>query len=148
VLADHWRAAGRSDGALRVGVVSALGSLPFCLVAFTAGSLTVLVVALAPLLFFATFAIGAAPAAIQFMTPAAHRAVASAIYLFFLNLVGMGIGPFLAAVITDRVFGNDQAVGLSVAIVTTASAVGAAALLAWSLPDHRRAVAAAAGEAR
>lgn len=148
VLADHWRAAGRSDGALRVGVVSALGSLPFCLIAFTASSLTVLVVVLAPLLFFATFAIGAAPAAIQFMTPAAHRAVASAIYLFFLNLVGMGVGPFLAAVITDRVFGNDQAVGLSVAIVTTASAVGAAALLAWSLPDHRRAVAAAAGEAR
>jgi MFS family permease len=145
VLADHWRAAGRSDGALRVGVVSALGSLPFGLLAFTASSLTLLVVALAPLLFFATFAIGAAPAAIQFMTPAAHRAVASAVYLFFLNLVGMGAGPFLAALITDRVFGNDQAVGLSVAIVTTASAVGAAALLAWSLPDHRRAVAAAAG---
>jgi MFS family permease len=144
VLADHWRAAGRSDGALRVGVVSALGSLPFGLLAFTATGLPVLVVALAALLFFATFAIGAAPAAIQFMTPAAHRAVASAVYLFFLNLVGMGAGPFLAALITDRVFGNDQAVGLSVAIVTTASAVGAAGLLAWSLPDHRRAVAAAA----
>jgi MFS family permease len=143
ILADRWRAAGHGDGALRVGIVSAVGSLPFALIAFVTSSLPVLVVALAPLAFFATFAYGAAPAAIQFMTPAANRAVASAIYLFFLNFVGMGIGPFLTALVTDRVFGNDQAVGLSIAIVATASALGAAAFLAWSLPDHRRAVAAA-----
>jgi hypothetical protein len=57
----------------------------------------------------------------------------------------MGIGPFLTALVTDRVFGNDQAVGLSIAIVTATSAMGAAAFLGGSLPDHRRAVAAATG---
>lgn len=143
VLADRWRAAGRGDGALRVGVVSAAGSLPFGLAAFATESLPLLVAALAPLAFFGTFAYGAAPAAIQLMTPAANRAVASAVYLFFLNLVGMGVGPVLVAVVTDRVFASDTAVGLSLAVVVTLSAVGAAALLAWSLPDHRRAVAAA-----
>jgi MFS family permease len=143
VLADRWRAAGRGDGALRVGVVSAVGSLPFGLAAFATDSLPLLVASLAPLAFFGTFAYGAAPAAIQLMTPAGNRAVASAVYLFFLNLVGMGIGPVLVAVVTDRVFASDNAVGLSLAIVVTVSAVGAAALLAWSLPDHRRAVVAA-----
>lgn len=143
LLADHWRARGRPDGALRVGVVSAVGSLPFGLLAFTTESLPVLVAALAPLSFFGTFAYGAAPTAVQFMTPAANRAVASAVYLFFLNLVGMGGGPFVTALVTDRVFGNDNAVGQSLALVIVASAAGAAALLAWSLPDHRRAVAAA-----
>jgi hypothetical protein len=143
VLADRWRAAGRGDGALRVGVVSAAGSLPFGLAAFATDSLPVLVASLAPLAFFGTFAYGAAPAAIQLMTPAANRAVASAVYLFFLNLVGMGVGPVLVAVVTDRVFASDNAVGLSLAVVVTLSAVGAAALLAWSLPDHRRAVATA-----
>jgi MFS family permease len=143
VLADRWRAAGRGDGALRVGVVSAVGSLPFGLAAFATDNLPLLVASLAPLAFFGTFAYGAAPAAIQLMTPAPNRAVASAVYLFFLNLVGMGAGPVLVAVVTDRVFASDNAVGLSLAVVVTLSAVGAAALLAWSLPDHRRAVAAA-----
>jgi MFS family permease len=147
VLTDRWRAAGRSDAALRVGVVSAVGSLPFGLLAFTTGTLPLVVAALAPLAFFSTFAYGAAPAAIQFMTPAAHRAVASAVYLFFLNLVGMGGGPFITALVTDRVFGSDQAVGLSLAAVSTVSAVAAAALLAWSLASHRQAVADAATSA-
>ncbi len=128
---DRAQQQGRSDGPLRAGVISAVGSLLFGSVAPLAGSLTLALVLYAPLLFFCTFAYGAAPAAVQLMTPAPMRAVASAIYLFFLNFIGMGLGPLLTAAVTDYVFRSDLAVGRSLALVVGVSAAGSALLLAW-----------------
>ena len=59
------------------------------------------------------------------------RAVASAVYLFFLNFVGMGLGPLLTASVTDYVFRSDLAVGRSLALVVGVSAALSALLLAW-----------------
>jgi hypothetical protein len=39
------------------------------------------------------------------------------VYLFVLNLVGLGLGPTAVAVLTDYVFRADAAVGRSLAIV-------------------------------
>lgn len=128
---DRAQRLGQSGGPLRAGVISAVGSLLFGICAPVAGSLELALALYAPLLFFSTFAYGAAPAAMQLMTPAPLRAVASAIYLFFLNLVGMGLGPLVTAAATDYVFGDDLAVGRSLALVLGVSASMATALLAW-----------------
>ena len=137
-LADRWQAAGQADAPLRVGVISAAGCVVFGALATAADTLETTRLLLAPLLFFSTFAYGAAPAALQVITPAATRAVASALYLFVLNLVGMGLGPLITATLTDQLFADDLAVGRSLAIVMAVSAAGAALLLGWGCRHFRR----------
>lgn len=137
---DRGQRLGRPDGPMRVGVISAAGSLLFGVAAPLAGSLDLALALYAPLIFFSTFAYGAAPAAVQMMTPAPMRAVASAIYLFFLNFVGMGLGPLMTAAVTDYVFRSDLAVGRSLALVVGVSAALSALLLAWGCRHFRATV--------
>ena len=67
---------------------------------------------------FATaFAFGAGATGIVILTPARMRAQASAIYLLFVNLIGIGLAPYLTAALTQYVFADDLAVGRSSAIV-------------------------------
>ena len=140
-LADRWQAAGASDAPLRVGVISALGCVAFGMFATAADTIEATRILLAPLLFFSTFAYGAAPAALQVITPPKTRAVASALYLFVLNLVGMGLGPLITATLTDWWFADDLAVGRSLAVVMASAAAGAALLLGWGSRYFRQAIA-------
>jgi MFS family permease len=134
---DREQRLGRVDGPMRAGVVSAMGALLFGAIAPIATNLDLMLLLYAPLVFFSTFAWGAAPAAVQIMTPGPMRAVASAIYLFFLNLVGMGLGPLFTATATDYIFGDDLAVGMSLALVVSAAAGLSAVLLAWGCRHFR-----------
>jgi hypothetical protein len=59
------------------------------------------------------------------------RAQVSALFLFVNNLVGIGAGPVAVALLTDRVFGVPQSVGMSVAIVG-AVAAALAAVVQWA----------------
>ncbi|MBT4617286.1 MAG: MFS transporter, partial [Gammaproteobacteria bacterium] len=79
--------------------------------------------------------------AIQQVTPNRMRGLVSAFYLFFLNLIGIGLGPTITALITDYVFNNDQAVGFSLAIMAGCSGLLAALLLGIGLKPFRAEVA-------
>ena len=68
------------------------------------------------------------------------RAQASAIYLLFVNMIGIGLAQFLTAALTQYVFEDNLAVGKSSAIVTGGAAIIAAALFVWGLPHFRAAV--------
>ena len=57
------------------------------------------------------------------------RGQVSALYLFFLNLVAVGLGPTFTAAITDFVFRDEAAVGYSIAITCVISGIAAALLL-------------------
>jgi hypothetical protein len=92
---------------------------------------------LLPIGFFTSFAFGAGGAAVVVLTPPRMRAQASAVYLFFLNMIGLGLAPFLTARLTDAVFQADLAVGKSCAIVAGGAALVAALLFAWGLPHFR-----------
>jgi MFS family permease len=95
-------------------------------------------VLLIPMVFFASMPFGVAPAAIQRMMPNTMRAQATAIYLFAINLIGMGLGPTVAALLTERVFHDKNAVHHSLLIVGTVSYVSAILLLGISLACYRR----------
>jgi len=56
------------------------------------------------------------PTIIQLATPNRMRAQMSAIYLLVVNLVGIGFGPTVVALITDYGFENELAVGKSIVI--------------------------------
>lgn len=90
-------------------------------------------VLMAPALFFGSFPFGLGVAAIQQITPNQMRGQVSAIYLFFSNLLGIGTGPVLVALVTDYVFGDDMALAWSMAIVGGLSALAATFILAWGL---------------
>ena len=78
-----------------------------------------------------------APAAIQEIMPNAMRGQASAIYLFVVNLLGLGLGPTAVALVTDYVFRDDQAVRYSLLIVMTSAELIALGLLWKGLKPYR-----------
>jgi hypothetical protein len=66
------------------------------------------------------------------------RGQASALYLFVINLIGLGLGPTAVAVMTDYVFRNDNAVNYSLLVVGTLTHIGSATLLWAGLKPYRR----------
>lgn len=137
-LADHWTATrGWRDATIRVGIVAGLVWLPFGVLFPLVPNATHAVVLLTAACFAASAPFGVAPAAIQQIVPNAMRGQASALYLFVINLIGLGLGPTAVAATTDYVFRDDRAVNYSLAIVTVVANLLAAAILWWSLPAYR-----------
>ena len=94
-------------------------------------------VMLAPLVFFASFPFAPAAAALQLVTPNRLRGQVSAVYLFVVNLTGIGLGGTVTALLTDGFFGRDDAVGYSMALVGAVAAPLAALVLRAGLPYFR-----------
>lgn len=136
-LADVWSRNGKTDSQLRVAWIAAVCGIP-CSIAYPmmpTGELTA--VLLIPTVFFGSMPFGVAPAAIQRMMPNTMRAQATAIYLFVINLIGMGLGPTVAAMLTVNYFKDENAVHLSLQMVGVASYALASMLLAVSLKSYR-----------
>ena len=128
-VADAVRARGTLQANMLVGVSIALLWIPVHFLLFLAPSAGWAVVWLAPACVFAAAPFGIAPAAIQQMMPAAMRGQASAVYLFILNLIGLGLGPTAVAFFTQHVFGRDNAVNYSLLVVAVTASLAAAVLL-------------------
>jgi len=141
-LTDHLRARGHTDAALRVGLIASASLVPFATACTLLKDALLSTLCLVPIGFFTAFAFGAGATAVVVLTPARMRAQAAAIYLLFVNLIGIGLAPYLTAVMTDRVFGSDLAVGKSCATVAGGAALIATVLFGWGLPHYRAAVAA------
>lgn len=136
-LADRWSHHGCLDAPLRVALIGCLCGLP-CAVAYplaSTGELTAWL--LIPMVFCSSLPFGVAPAAIQRMMPRSMRAQATAIYLFVINIIGMGMGPTVTAYFTDNVYRNPKMVHYSLLIVGVASYLIASLLLALSLKSYR-----------
>ncbi|MBY0511100.1 MAG: MFS transporter [Rhodospirillaceae bacterium] len=121
-LADRFVTRGNLDGHMRVGMLYGLGI-------FICGGLGPLMPVVAVSLALAAFTMffsntwnGVSAAALQLVTPPQMRGQMSAIWLFFSNLVVMTFGPLMVALITDYIFGREDAVGYSLAMSATISA--------------------------
>jgi len=89
--------------------------------------------------FFSLTWAGVNIATLQTVTPPRMRGQVSATYLFFTNMIGLGIGPTGIAASTDHLFHRDSAVGWSIALVSTiAMAVAILILLAGRGAMKRR----------
>lgn len=137
-LADWWSQRGRVDATLRVAWLSTLCGLPFLILYPLAPTGTITAFLLIPTIFFGSMPFGVAPAAIQRMMPNTMRAQATAIYLFVINLIGMGLGPTAVALLTEHVFQNEKDLHYSLLIVGSSSYLIAAILLGISLKSYRR----------
>lgn len=139
-VSDALLARGYVDAKLRVGIIAALANLGAGIVYTLSPSATLTIAALVPYNFFASFAFGAAAAAVQEITPNRMRAQFGALFFTATTLIGLGLGPSIVGIITDRVFGDDAAVRYSLLIVTVVGLGAAASLLAAGLAPYRRSV--------
>lgn len=139
-LADRLLKRGVVDAGLRVCLGGALLALPFCIAFPLLASSRWAVIALMPAVFGLAMPFGAAPAAIQEIMPNALRSQASALYLFVVNLVGLGLGPTAVALCTDYLFGDDRAVRYSLALAPPLALLAASLLLVTGLPHYRASV--------
>lgn len=136
-VADALRSLGRANATLYVGALIGLAGIPFNCLLYLAPSAAWANLWLVFCCVLAAAPFGVAAAAIQQMMPAAMRGQASALYLFSVNIIGLGIGPTAVGALTQYVFGRDDAVRYSLAIVTSVACALAALLLYLALqPFH------------
>ena len=139
-LADRMAKRGSSDANMRVGLYAALGAVPFVLSFPLMDSAMWAAVLMAPTVFCLSMPFGVAPAAIQEIMPNSMRGQASAIYLFVITLIGLGIGPTAVALVTDYVFVDDNALRYSLLIVTALAVFSSVVLLSMGLKPYRDSV--------
>ena len=119
-LADYWTKKGQADAKLRVGLIAGAGVFSACVFLLIPNPNVAILFVPLPC-FFVALPLGAGAAAIQEMMPNQMRALASSIYFFILNLIGLGFGPTFVAILTDYVFQDKKAVGSSLFIVAIIS---------------------------
>jgi MFS family permease len=81
---------------------------------------------------------GVGPMAVNQVTPNQYRAQVSAVYLFVVNALGLGVGPWLVPFFNEHVFHDPVKIRYSLAIVVFSAAATAIVLL-WSVrPIYRQ----------
>lgn len=138
-LADRLAGRGRRDATMRVGLIASVVWIPSGVLYALVEDKSLALVLLIPTIFTSGLPWGAAAAAVQEMTPSPMRSQATAVYLFAINLTGLGIGPSAVAFLTESVYGDDAAVRYSLVWVALAAHVGAALILAAGLRSFVRA---------
>lgn len=140
-LADRWKARGVSDATLKVGAIAGACGAPLAVLIPLAPNGLTLALLIAPLTFTLAMPFGVSASAIQDLVPNRMRGQTSAIYLFVVNLIGLGIGPTAVAMFTDFAFGDDLKVGVSLGIVMALAQLVSFILLSRGRVHYRRSLA-------
>lgn len=132
-IADAWSARGRADAFVRIILTSMILMVPFVVALGFIKDVRFALPVLSIAIFLSAIQGGLAGGTLQLMTPNQMRAQVMALYGFFANLIGAGIGPTVVAAITDYVFGRDDAIGQSLAVTGAVLCPIAALILWWGL---------------
>jgi len=122
-VADRWLKKGQKDAKIRAIIWSIALSVPTGLLYPLFDNEYLMLISLGFFLFLTKAPIGLAAAAIQEITPNEMRGQASAVYLFFLNLIGLGLGPTAVALLTDFVFQDEGMLRYSIFTIAIISAL-------------------------
>lgn len=140
-IADRWLKKGQKDAKIRAILWSIVLSIPTGLLYPVFDNETFMLISLGIFLFLTKAPIGLAASAIQEITPNEMRGQASAVYLFFLNLIGLGLGPTAVALLTDYVFQDEGMLRYSIFLIAMFSA-GLATFCFWRcLAPYRKSIA-------
>ena len=144
ILCDRLTRKGHKDAPIIVALISACGILVFaCLPTLMP---TVMLVWIAIFVSGLTFNAynGVGPQAVNQVTPNQYRAQVSAVYLFVVNALGLGVGPTLVPLLNDHLFHDPLKIRFSLIIVVFCGALAAITLLWIVRPIYRQKVAEAA----
>lgn len=137
-LSDRGLRKGRRDAALRVAALSSAGGAVVfaALLMSLASPIAIISLYLLGVMLLAMPA-GSCYAASQMVLPNQVRGQAVAFILFVANLGGLTLGPLLPGLLNDRVFFDENALGVSLALTLAASTALAALIFGWARPSYR-----------
>src|SRR3984885_231856 len=140
ILCDRLTRRGRKDAPIIVALISGCGIAVFACLPSVMPTVPLVWVALfvAGLTFNAYNGVG--PMAINQVTPNQYRAQVSAVYLFVVNALGLGVGPTLVPLLNDHLFHDPLKIRFSLIIVVFCAAVAAIILLMIVRPVYRQKV--------
>jgi MFS family permease len=130
-LSDYLTKRGYRDACMRVALLSSVIWFPPGITYLLVPSPVLSMIILASAVFLGVAPFAVASAALMEIAPARMRGQVGAAYLFVINLIGLGLGPTGVAVFTDYVFHDDNMVGYSLLIVSSAAHLLAAPIL-WA----------------
>lgn len=117
VISEKFRNRYGTGAALQVGFLgAALGLIPAVLFPL-ASNIWLALLLMGATQFLISLPFGVAPATLHEVTPNQFRGQVVALYLFFINIIGLGIGPTLVGLITDYGFKDEAAVGYSLLVM-------------------------------
>ena len=140
-LAGALRDGGRTDSNVLIGVIAAAGACPFAIAAPLMPTGQASLALIGVFLFMGAMPYGGAAAAFQEITPNRMRGQVSAVYLFWLNLAGIGLGSTLVALATQHLYGGDAGVSMALATVCGTAALASALVLTAARAPYRQAMA-------
>jgi MFS family permease len=139
-LTDYFLSRGSRAPAAPVMALGLVAAIPSVLVFASSSSLPLSLLGYGLLSFATTLAAPASLAGVQMLTPDRLRGVVTSLFLACTTFVGIGMGPPLIGLITDRLLGGPQALGQSLILtVVTFACLGAAVALASRRPFARTA---------
>ncbi len=138
-FADYMVKKGITDGRLRVGLLGSILCLCSCGIPLLPKAEWALLAVFIPS-FSLSMPFGATTAAIQEIMPNQVRALASSIFLFILNLVGIGLGPTSVALFTDYLFKDESAIRYSMVLLYLIGGGFATVFTLLALKPYRKAV--------
>lgn len=116
VVSDYFRDRRGESGRLDVLIIAAVICIP-CMAYLPFAPTTGAALAICAVYgLFNAMATATMPAILQGLAPNRLRGKLTAIHLLLISLVGMGLGPLVVALITDRVFHADSALPYSLAL--------------------------------
>jgi MFS family permease len=139
-FSDWLTERGHKDAPMRVGIMAAGFMIPSGIAFYLAPNGNLAMALFVPLAYFASAPFGVAPAAIQQLMPNAMRGQASALYIFIVNVIGLGLGPTAVALMNDYVFHDDNAIRYSLLIVGAATELLAMIFLWFGLKPFAQSI--------
>ena len=110
--ADYLKTKNIHHGRIKVGIIAATGIGLSSFIPLIPNPNIVLPLLFLPAFFIAS-PIGACATAVQELMPNRTRALAGAIFLFIINIIGLAFGPLTVAFFTDSIFKDESAIRFS-----------------------------------
>jgi MFS family permease len=117
MLGDRWTAAGSQGGKFRLLLPLWYAAIPAMIALLLFHNLYVACAAVGVFFFFMAMAVGSVGATLQDMVPSHLRGQIVVLNYLMTGLFAGGLAPLTVALVTDRVFHDDNAVGLSLGLV-------------------------------
>lgn len=139
-VADWFHRRGREDAILRATMYGGLIAIPFAVATPLMPNETLAVISLAITTFLLAYPQGLPAAALQVIAPNRLRAQMTALYFLVGNLIALGIGPTMVALVTDYGFGDPQKLRYSMSVVCAIVIPLGVIAVYLSLRPYRRSV--------
>lgn len=138
LLTDTWRKRGIAEAPIRVSAIGAVGAGILLPLALNSGSATMLLTLVAAGIIFLGMPMGVSYAALQWILPNQVRGQISAVFLFFLNLGGITMGPYFPAQLSTDFFQDKQMIGVGLSISIAAASLLQLIAFLLTLAPYRR----------